>query len=169
MRIYQDKGVCLYFKMKKAQLGIQESVLAIFIFLIILIISLSFFYKYQSNSIKTDQFDYEKTKFYQLLSIIPNIPELKCSSLLREDECIDSIKLLNFDKKNIFGFKDIKIYTEENATIECNSNNYPNCNLFNLYSRQKKGSIIITKTPTSLYYPLTDEYKFAILEIKWYY
>lgn len=156
--------------MKKAQMQMQETMLAIVIFIIILAICLTFFYRFQSSSIKADQFRYEQTKYYELFSIIPNLPDIKCSLLTNEEDCIDTTKLLSFDEKkyqNLLIDKEIKIYYQD-GNITCNLKNYPNCNSFNIHSKKKKGSFEIFKSPVSLYFPAKDEYKLGILEIKWY-
>jgi len=153
--------------MKKAELQIQESILAIFIFFVILGISLIFFYQYQNSSIKSDMLRYEQTRYYELLANIPNMPELRCSSLTDEQDCIDTLKLVYFNpKEHDFGEKSIKIsLLNQSKTALCSQSNYPDCNIYLVYNKANSGLIITS--PVSLYYPLTNEYKPGLLEIKW--
>ena len=107
--------------MKKAELQIQESILVLFVFFIILGISLTFFYQYQSSNINADRFRYEQTRYYESLANIPNMPELRCSSLTDEEDCIDTLKLLNLDQSKInLGKKQAKIILlDQDTEILC--------------------------------------------------
>ena len=155
--------------MKKAELQIQESILVLFVFFIILGISLTFFYQYQSSNINADRFRYEQTRYYESLANIPNMPELRCSSLTDEEDCIDTLKLLNLDQSKInLGKKQAKIILlDQDTEILCTKSSYPTCNAYLLYDKTTSQDGLVIKSPVSLFYPLTEEYKPAILELRW--
>ena len=92
---------------KKAQLEIHETILVIFIFIILLLVGITFFYRFSLQSIENIKEEHETAKFNELVSVIPNMAEIKCSHLTKESKCIDVIKLSSFvetSKKYKFGF-----------------------------------------------------------------
>ncbi|MEK6907201.1 MAG: hypothetical protein AABW45_01620, partial [Nanoarchaeota archaeon] len=116
--------------------------------------------------------EYEQEKVYSLLATLPNNAELQYSTLGNSENAFDTSRLLNTNLKNL-GEKEItikQIYPKQN-NIQCTNKNYPECNIYKIYSKipSKIKNVNIISTPVSLYFPLTEEYKAAILEIKWYY
>lgn len=157
--------------MKKAELQMQETILVIFIITIIIALSLFVFYRYTLNSVDQTKLEYEQLKVYTLLSTLPNHPQLQHSYLGNPENALDTLKLLNANLDNL-GEKEItikQIYPEA-KNITCTTKTYPDCNSYLIYSKKfsSKNTVIIS-TPASLYFPLTNEYKAAVLEIKWYY
>jgi hypothetical protein len=163
----------------KGQLQINETILVLIIFTILAIVGLIFFHNFNMNSIKSQYVSNEKIRTFTLLRTFQDLPEIKCSSQIKDVNCVDSIKLFSFKKlSNInFGNKKISmelVYPEETGK-ECNLErfqwDYPNCNYWLLYEKKPskfKSKEIIT-TPVSLFYPLTNEYKIGLLKIESYY
>ena len=102
--------------------------------------------------------------------------EIQCSSGGKRDDCIDTSKLIVFDASRSYSsfFStncNQKVYFEQlypepiNGT--CNANNYPGCSIYYFYDPEiEYTSSIKISTPVSLYYPLTEEYKFGKLIIE---
>ena len=158
--------------MKKAELQMQETILVIFIVTIIIALGLFVFHKYNLNSIEKSKLEYEQLKVYSLLETFQNHPELQYSYLGNSENAFDTLKLLNADLGNL-GEKEItikQIYPKL-KNIKCTSSNYPNCNEYLIYSKKSSSSknVDIVSTPVSIYFPLTNDYKAGLLEIKWYY
>ncbi len=158
--------------MKKAELQMQETMLVIFIVTIIIGIALFTFYQIQLKSIEKSKVELEQSRNLILLETLPNSIELSYSNLGNEQNSIDTLKLLNSNSLN-YGFKDISIkqvYPEINGEIICNKQSYPNCNKYVVYSKKlsKYNSLEVISVPVSLYFPYTDEYKSAVLEVKSY-
>ena len=97
--------------MKKAQVQIQETIIVIFIFILILGIGLIVFYRFNESSIQKIADDDKLMYFYNMIGTLPSMPELKCSSLGDEKECIDVSKLIAFKGKGDFFNSNITIYT----------------------------------------------------------
>ena len=158
---------------KKAQIQIQETILVIFVFTVMLIVGLIVFYRYTAESIKNENIQHELDKFYNLIGIIPNKPEIKCSYLAEEKECIDAFKLLAYGtKEKDLGFMNITLfvaYPLDTRLKEC-KNTVENCNIYNIYSEipESYTTVYRTSTPVSLYYPLVDNYKVGKLVLEYY-
>ena len=158
--------------MKKAELQMQETILVIFIITIIIALALFVFYRYTLNSGDNSKLEYEQLKVYTLLATLPNHPQLQHSYLGNPENAFDSLKLLNANLDNL-GEKEITIKQiyPESKNIACTTKTYPDCNSYLIYSKKfaKSKNTVIIDTPISLYFPLTNEYKAAVLEIKWHY
>lgn len=159
--------------MKKAEIQMQETILVIFIITIIIAFGLFVFYRYNLNAVENSRLEYGQVKVYNLLATLPNDPELYYSSLGNSENAVDTSKLLNLNLEN-FGEKEIKIkqvYPSQNSEVICKSSNYPECNAYLIYSKKFASSknVNIISTPVSLYFPLTNEFKPGLLEIKWHY
>lgn len=136
----------LNFKMfvdKKAQLKIHQMAfmlvgLVLFFSLVgLLLVSIRF------SSIRESALILEERNAKLLVSRISNSPEFSCTQdLMAGDvDCIDSDKIMALTSQiekyhNFWGVKGIeirKIYPSEiNENMICNSQNYPDCNLFSL-------------------------------------
>ncbi len=159
---------------KKAQLEIHETILVIFIFIILLLVGITFFYRFSLQSIENIKEEHETAKFNELVSVIPNMAEIKCSHLTKESKCIDVIKLSSFvetSKKYKFGFKNITIIKTypENINNKCTRFNFISCNYWDIYFAKKVTETrFIISTPVSLYYPNEDKYEVGKLIIERY-
>lgn len=159
--------------MKKAQVQINETILVLFIFLMILSIGLIGFYKYigYSNNklIEQDRIN----KFNNMIGVFANIPEIKCSYLNEDKECVDALKLLSYSGKGEFGnarVSVIKVYPES-SKVECTSaliTQGKDCGVFMIYDKSNSGysNNEIIYSPVSLYYPNEDKYYLAQLKIE---
>ncbi|MDD5133696.1 MAG: hypothetical protein PHD81_00940 [Candidatus Nanoarchaeia archaeon] len=161
---------------KKADVEMQETMIVIFVFMILLAFGLMFFVKYNAVVVK-ELGDYDKTlNFYSMVSVFPNLPEVKCSSIGQDLECVDILKLIAFKNKGDFGNMNITVYqvypSLSNGYLECNLNALKlqkNCTIYNVYSSIPGSyeSKEILNMPVSLYNPLTDQYAIgnAVLEL----
>ncbi|MBS3163581.1 hypothetical protein J4427_02720 [Candidatus Woesearchaeota archaeon] len=161
--------------MKKAQIQIQETIIVIFIFIIILGVGLVLFYKFNESSIRQIEDDDRLVYFYNMIGTFPSMPEVKCSSLGDEKECIDVSKLIAFKNKGEFFKSNITIYTvyPERPNIECTIqklNSGQDCGTFPVFSNIPKTFINkrVIFTPVSLYYPDRDTYELGKLVIEVY-
>ncbi len=143
---------------KKAQLGIQETVLVMFVFFIILMIAMILFFNFNMRSIRNDIESYEEFKFKQLIDVVPNMPEIKYSRLGVEDTwCIDLLKARAFSQissKYDFGYKRLTIQSSNDIL------------LYNNPSRT--GEIRKVTSPVCLYDPRSDKFSLANLEVEWW-
>lgn len=173
---------------KKAQMQITETIMVLFVFFILLAIMLFFYYQYSIQNIKNIGEEVTEEKASILLYSVTSTPELRCSSLTEEEDCIDTTKLLAFKalvKNNedhysaIFGYATItveQLYPEINSTEECIPSNYQNvlypdnCKYWEIYSKlpQKYRANPVIYTPISLYFPNTDEYRIGKLTMRVY-
>lgn len=160
---------------KKGQMQINETILVIFIFTVMMLIGFVLFNRWMSVSIEQEFLDNERSRFSNMLTTVAEMPEIKCSSQGKDFNCVDSLKLLSANKGDYverFGFREIKVnlvYPEVRER-ECSTATYPSCDEFLVYSNRpsefKEEEII--RTPVSLYYPITEEYKIGVLEIRWF-
>ena len=142
----------------------QESVIVIFIIIVLILLGFIFFWKFTSISILNQVNEYEEYKFNQLINVIPNMPEIKCSHLGREMECVDVTKLGTYIGMNIKN----KDFNNKNITIK--EMYLPNPNTWQMHLDEPKSynSVFVVSSPVSLYYPLQDRYGFGLLILEWY-
>ena len=160
-----------FFKMnKRGDIQINETIIVLIVFSIILFITIGIFYRYNIQSAKDLEIEFRENRILNLLSTLPNSPELVYTKLGNEDNSVDTSKLINL-KLDKSGFMEIRInevYPGNNNGL-CDNSNYPNCNEFLIYSNKgNKKNYNILATPVSLYYPLLKEYRAGTMEIKWY-
>lgn len=151
--------------MKKAQIQLQESIFVLVIFVILVLISLIVFFKFIDISITTDTTNYLDTKFYSLTNTIPAMPELRCSNLGIDQECIDLDKLKAFqgfskEYTNVFGQKNITLI----MIYPGNENSYP---IYVNKPRSVKNTRLIS-TYVSIYDSGQDKYKIGKLIVEEY-
>ena len=157
--------------MKKAMLQLQESILVTLVIVIIIGLGLFVFYKFTINSLDKSKYELEQNRVFTLISTIQNNPLVSYSNLGDEQNALDTSKLINANLTNL-GFKEItvkQVYPLNN--VSCNKNNYPDCGSYVVYNKKLKTlkNVEIISTPISIYFPLTNEYKAGLIEIKWYY
>ena len=155
----------------------METIVVLVVFMVILLIGLIFYFKV---SIETGEEKIEESCIisnYVLLSYITNMPEIQCSINNKQEHCIDTSKILVFDTNKVYGsyFGTIcsqKVYftqllPENIEKIECDKNNYPNCNTYTFYNPQDEYTTSIPiSTPITLYIPTTGEYQTGKLTIE---
>ena len=146
--------------LKKGQLEMQESIIVIFIVMILLLIGFVFFYRFTIADIQNQIDRHETNEFRQMINIIPNLAELKCSHLGNEDDCIDVMKLDGYSRLNVADFGDKRIAFKNMQTLE----------MWELYNEQpaKFDSILRVSSPVSLFYPVENKYYYGVLIVEWY-
>ncbi|MBS3172222.1 hypothetical protein J4438_01405 [Candidatus Woesearchaeota archaeon] len=142
---------------KKAQIGIQETILVIFVFFIVLMIGMIFFFQLNMKSIQNDIDQYNEFRFKQLIDIVPNMAELRYSKLGVEDVyCIDLLKARAFSEISSeydFGKKEIKLISGDEIV---------------LYSKIGRGEIRKVTSPVCVYDPRNGKFYLGELDIGWW-
>ena len=146
------------------------------VFMIVLVVALGFYFKFSAQSVEESGQNACMVSNTVLLSSITSMSEIECSFGGKRSDCVDTSKLLVFDATRTYSsFFNTncrqKVYFEQLYPVVaneiCENNNYPDCSIYSFYDPgvQYTSSIKIS-TPVSLYYPLTDEYKFGKLIIE---
>jgi hypothetical protein len=143
---------------RKGQIQMQEMIFFIVGIVLLFSIILLFFSVFQSAKIKKLATEIRREKTIAMLESIVSMPEFSC----REGFCIDEQKLVAFlDKKD--EYKDLwnkskialikvkRAYPNTN-NIECNSENFPNCNTYIIYNSGKNYEAYATYTPLCYVY-----------------
>ena len=159
--------------LKKGQIEIQESIFIVVIVIVLILIGLMFFYRYTLASIESANTKYEIEKFKDLISIVPNMPEFKCSFLNKQEECMDLLKVMAFKNVNSdLGNKKIvlDIIYPVRSSFECSYGNLDNCNKIIVYSKipKKYEKKLVVTSPISLYNINNDEFYMTKLIIEGY-
>ncbi len=108
-----------------------------------------------------------------LLSSLMTLPNDFSYTYLGENKnAVDTSKLFYDDID--YGFKKIiieQVYPDTETDIECNLNNYPDCNYFIVYDKQniRLKNTLVQSMPVSLYYPIQDEYRLGKMSVYLYY
>ena len=118
-----------------------------------------FFYKVSAKSIEADSYDYEEFRFHQMIEVVPNMAEFKCSHLGVEEECLDWLKVRSFNSlgfgENYSVFKDKSVILKKDGVENL------------IYSDADCSDARIISSPVSLYDPLLDRYSVAELIVGW--
>ena len=146
------------------------------VFIIVLLVALIFYFKFSLESVEDSGERACIVSNTVLLSSVLSMSEIQCSVNGQTELCVDTSKILVFDPAREYGSLfttncDQKIYFEQvypGAGEEvCSTSNYPDCGIFDFYDPGVSySSSTKISTPTTLYYPLTDEYKFGKLVIE---
>ena len=155
---------------KKGIVQLQESILVMFFIMVIIALSLVVFYRFSLNSIHAYEDEYRDQQLLSLLITFPN--DFGYSYLGDDKNAVDTSKLFNLNLD--YGFKKItiqQVYPVISDSIECKSENYPNCNTFIVYDVTSSlfKNKLIESIPVSLYFPLDNEYKAGKLIVEYYY
>jgi len=164
-----------------------ETIIVLFIFLVMFSIGLIYYTQFRSEGIQQEAKEVKASSSTAFLSILSQVPEIKCSEKTREEECIDTVKVIAFNSlinKNlnhyraVFAGRKVSIdilYPEPIKQGICNQQAYntveypSNCNEYIIYqpttTPQTKQ---IISTPISLYFPETDSYGIGRLKITTY-
>lgn len=170
---------------KKAQTDFMETFMVLAIIFILLAIGIYFFFKFSISSTRAAAEETCIQTSSQMLQLVASMPEIKCTKQGFEDDCIDTSKLIAYQKaekkekltggncpKSI-SFEILYPQPEENATCaerDYQSLDFPdNCNTIDLYTPPEsmtkgKGKVLI-QAITSLYFPEKEEYRLARLTI----
>ena len=146
------------------------------VFIIVLLVALVFYFKFSMEGVEASGERACLVSNTVLLSSVLSMSEIQCSINGQTELCVDTSKLLVFDPSREYGSLfttncDQKIYFEqvypEAGEEICSTSNYPDCGVFEFYSPDVSYSATTKiSTPATLYYPLTDEYKFGKLVIE---
>ena len=170
--------------MKKAQVNMAETVIVIFIFVVLLGLFLIYYTQFRSEGIEQEAKESKTASSTALLSVLSSVPEIKCSEKAKEEQCIDTLKVLALNSiiaqninyyRSVFGTRDISLeilYPISEQKAECNQQsykniNYPsNCNEYIIFSSiTKTANKNIISTPVSIYFPETDTFGIGKLKI----
>ena len=142
----------------KGQIGINETILVLFVFFIILMLGIVLFFQFSINSSKNEIEEYQEFKFKQLISVVPTMNEIKYSKLGIDDEwCIDLLKARAFSSISDsydFGRKKISIFSSEDII------------LYDKISSLATG-IRVVNSPVCVYDPRSEVFSLGELEVKW--
>ena len=156
--------------MKKGEIQLQESILVTFFIIVIIGLSLILYYKFTLNSVENYEREYMEQTLMSSLITLPN--DFSYTYLGESRNAIDTSKLF-YDNLD-YGFKKIiieQVYPAYETKVECNTDNYPECNYFVVYDKQniRLKNTLIQSIPASLYYPIQDEYRLGKMLIYVYY
>ena len=142
----------------KGQIGINETILVMFVFFILLMLGMVLFFQFSISSSHNEIEEYQEFKFKQLISVVPSMNEIKYSKLGIEDEwCIDLLKARAFSSISDsydFGRKKISIFSSEDIV------------LYDKISSLATG-IRVVNSPVCIYDPRSETFNLGELEIKW--
>jgi len=126
----------------KSQLKIQEMAFMLMAVVIFFIIAGLFFMTIKYREMYKTSNLFEKEKTLSTIAKLAETAEFNCGKPL----CIDTDKLIVMKNRKAYdGFfpvtslSVVRIFPKNSAQeIECNENNYPDCNLFNIYEKNVK-------------------------------
>ena len=155
--------------MRKGVVQLSESILVTFFIIIIIIMGIVVFYRFSLNSLHNYEQEYREQQLLSLLITLPN--DFMYTNLGDSENAVDTSKLF-YDNLN-YGFKKItieQVYPKQDV-VECNLQNYPDCNHFVVYNKEnsKLKNKLVESRPVSLYFPLSKEYRAGKLTIYYYY
>jgi len=142
----------------KAQIGMQETILVMFIFFIILMIGMIMFFQFNMKSTNEKIDGYNEFRFKQLIDVVPNLAELRYSKLGIENIwCIDLLKARAFSQISSgddYGFKRITLNSGSELV---------------LYEKvRRNGEARVVTSPVCVYDPRSDKFSLAELKVEWW-
>ena len=147
--------------MKKGQLQMQETILVLVIFFVVLMIALVFFFRIQDSSISKMYDKFQEGRFHNLIMWMQDMPELRVSDLLHEEQCIDYYKALAFrdfssNYRGELGWTEISLGIDGRKEV--------------IYSNRpaKFSDLRRITSPVCLYDGRDQKHKVAKLEVVWY-
>ena len=119
------------------------------------------YFRFELRSIENIKVENDRDTFYFMLSYIPSMPELKCSTLGIEDECIDITKAKAFSYYNEDYYK--KVFSFKKVILDVNSEKVK------LYDWNPNDYLPRKITsPVSIYDPKDRRYYIGVLEVYMY-
>ncbi len=144
---------------KKGQLEMSITVLVLAMFFVLLFIGFIFYFRFSFESYKESESKILEDRYNVYLSHVINLPELKCSFMGVEKECLDVSKIKSFSGSDSYYkrvFENVRrIYVKE--FVSRNEE-------YDLY-RYGQGTGRVYSTPVSLYYPKEDRYGIGKLSV----
>ena len=150
-------------KSKRAQLKTQEMAFMLMAVVLFFIIAGLFFLTVMYKDMYSSANLAEKEKTITTMTKLSDTAEFNCGKPL----CVDTDKLMAMKNRRVYeGFwqvtslEVVKIKEASEEEVECNVNNYPNCNLFKIYDKNVQGDKFSTfvalcrkeKTETGYWY-----------------
>lgn len=132
-------------KMKRAQLKIQQMAFMLMAVILFFVLVGLFVIGVKSAGVKQLATDLEEENAKLLVSKLANSPEFSCGDAFSYgvSNCIDADKVMVLkDKQEYTGFWDVadieirKVYPAKDTEIECDFENYDDCNLIDIYSKK---------------------------------
>ncbi len=125
-------------KSKKGQYKIKEMIFMLLFITIFFVIVLLFYLAISGQNLKNEFYQNTKQGAILLVAKLADSPELSCGG--KDSVCIDSDKLVVFKEHSVYknfwnidGLVIKQIYPNDlNASKECNSGTYPNCNTYTI-------------------------------------
>lgn len=148
------------------------------VFMVVLVVALGFYFKFSLQNTEEKGQDACLVSNTVMLSSIANMPEIQCSKDGKREQCIDTTKLMVFDPSTEYqefftANCDQKVYfTQVYPEVEdieevCVQGTYPECAIYPYYDPEiEYSSSIVISTPVSLYFPMSEEYRFGRLVIE---
>lgn len=143
-------------KKKKSQLKIQEMAFMLMAVVLFFILAFLFFVTIKYRQMYKEAGLIEQEKTLSTVAKLSDTAEFTCGKTL----CIDTDKLIVMkDRKAYDGFwpwpltsiSVVRIFPTQNQSfVECNKNNYPECNLFKVYDKKSYENIETVSTFVSL-------------------
>lgn len=156
----------------------METLMVAMVFMVVLVVALGFYFTFSFKNTEQKGKEACLVSNTVLLSSITSMPEIQCSINGKREACIDTSRLMVFDAsreyKEFFttNCKQKVYFTQvypvpKDTDAVCIQGTYPDCGVFPFYDPKvdSSGSIVIS-TPVSLYFPLTDEYRFGKLVVE---
>jgi hypothetical protein len=163
-------------RFSKGQIQLMETMMVAVVFMVVLMVALGFYFKFQMQALEESADDACIVSNTILLASVAAMPEIQCSIGGKTEHCIDTSKLIVFDPSRDYGTLfttncNQKVYFTqvypgaENGS--CSSSTYPDCDLYEFYDPGVAYvSSIKISTPMTLYFPITEEFKFGRLNIE---
>ncbi len=161
-------------KVRKAQIQIQEMAFVLVGLFLLFAFAFLGFAAWQTSLMKQQATSLRLEKATVMINSLISMPELACSKQL--GYCIDEDKLVLFksyiDKYELL-FKSARInyiavkriFPKIEDSVECNSDNYPNCNLHVLYNKQDEDTIIHSSFAVLCHYDMFTGNRCDIAEV----
>jgi len=144
----QDKSKIFSLCSKRAQMKIQQMAFMLITITLFFILVGLFVLVWRFGGLRQSAELLEKENVMLLVTKLSDSPEFSCGTWDYKASCIDTDKVIMLKKsinkysgfwgRNVSNIQIEKIYPKE-PRIECNLNNYPDCNVISLLSKETTG------------------------------
>lgn len=159
------RGALIFTKMKKAMLGVFETILIVFVAILFLIVGLVIYTKLQSYTYSSDYAAIADLKALRIRHNAISMPEFSCEACggRTKAPCFDTSKLDIFSSELSPETKDkyYSFFGKANLEVE---QIYPTINSWQLYNKLSEGRIR-TYMPVLLCNPQENNHNFGVLII----
>ena len=132
-------------KNKKAQMKIQQMAFMLMAITLFFILVGMFALTIYLSNLRGTASSLEESNALLLVSKLSNSPEFSCGNSFGDSkvDCVDSDKVMALKNKSkvyydfwgVSKIEIIKIYPKSSPQVECNSGNYPNCNVIKIIDK----------------------------------